>query len=124
MDTDDFQRHLERALCSRPVIEQAKGVLAALRAATPEQAFAELAHASQNHNVKLNVLAGALVAAAGGCEVEDACLRQVVWLEWGGCLGGRVRPLGGARRAPRLVAPTGPGLPGAGRAARRADTGT
>ena len=55
--SDDFDQHLELAMRTRPVIEQAKGVLAGFRCATPEQAFTELVRVSQTYNVKLNMLA-------------------------------------------------------------------
>ena len=47
--TDEFTHDLKAALGTRPVIEQAKGVLIALRGATADQAFAELQHVSQTH---------------------------------------------------------------------------
>ena len=61
---DEFAEDLQAALGTRPVIEQAKGVLIALRGSTADQAFAELRHVSQTHNMKLNALAAALVDAA------------------------------------------------------------
>jgi AmiR/NasT family two-component response regulator len=78
----EFDEQLERALETRPVIEQAKGVLAGVRCATPEQAFEELRYVSQTHNVKLNDLAAAVVEAAAGRTPQDPLLRTVVWREW------------------------------------------
>lgn len=78
-----FEEHLNAALVTRPTIEQAKGVLVMLRSATPDQAFAELRHASQMHNVKLRELAGALVETAAGRTPDDPELRNVIWREWG-----------------------------------------
>lgn len=86
MHTDDFEEHLDAALVTRPVIEQAKGVLAGLRCATPEQAYGELRFASQHHNVKLNSLAAALVEVAAGRQPDDPLLRKVIWQEWGDVL--------------------------------------
>lgn len=85
---EGFEEHLNAALATRPTIEQAKGVLVTLRSATPEQAFAELRHASQMHNVKLRQLAGALVETAAGRTPGDPALRKVIWLEWGTLLHG------------------------------------
>jgi len=80
----DFDEQLEAALTTRPVIEQAKGVLVGARGMSPEQAFAELRHVSMQHNVKLNELAEALVAAAGGHAEVHPSLRKVIWQEWAG----------------------------------------
>ena len=80
---DEFSKDLQAALGSRPVIDQAKGVLVALRGSTPDQAFAELRHVSQTHNVKLTCLAAALVDAAGGLAVTDAALVEALVNEWG-----------------------------------------
>lgn len=83
MHADEFESHLDAALVTRPVIEQAKGVLVLARRSTPEQAYAELRHASQQHNVKLNAVAAALVQVASGRSVGDPLLRKVVWQQWG-----------------------------------------
>jgi hypothetical protein len=80
---DEFTEDLKAALGTRPVIEQAKGVLIGLRGSTPDQAFAELRHASQTHNVKLSALAAALVDAASGIPSADAALQEVLLGEWG-----------------------------------------
>jgi ANTAR domain len=84
--SDEFAKDLQAALGTRPVIEQAKGVLIGLRGDTPEQAFAELRHASQTHNVKLHVLASALVDAVGGRRVTDLALEHALLNEWGNLL--------------------------------------
>ncbi len=83
MDSNDFHDHLDAALVTRPVIEQAKGVLTGTRCATPEQAFAELRYVSQNHNVKLHELATALVDIASGRDTDNPVLRKVIQHEWG-----------------------------------------
>lgn len=80
---DDFERDLQAALATRPVIERAKGVIIHGRRATPEQAHAELRFVSQKHNVRVNRLAVALVDAATGVRPDDAELRTVLWEEWG-----------------------------------------
>jgi hypothetical protein len=80
---DEFTEDLKAALGTRPVIEQAKGVLIGLRGSTPDQAFAELRHASQTHNVKLSALAVALVDAASGIPTADAEVQQALLGEWG-----------------------------------------
>lgn len=82
MDADEFEEQLAAALVTRPVIEQAKGALATARCATPEQAYEELRFVSQNHNVRLNALAAAVVEVASGRTPDDPLLRKVVWQEW------------------------------------------
>jgi GAF domain-containing protein len=58
--------HLEIALESRGVIDQAKGILIAENRCTPDEAMALLRKASQNRNVKLRDLAAQIVAQASG----------------------------------------------------------
>jgi AmiR/NasT family two-component response regulator len=53
--------HLQRALNSRVVIEQAKGVLAERNAMSMEAAFEALRLYSRDHNIKLTNLAVAVV---------------------------------------------------------------
>ncbi|WP_217145321.1 ANTAR domain-containing protein [Streptomyces sp. AC627_RSS907] len=55
---------LRRALASRPVIDQARGVLMALHACTPDEAWHILREASQLSNTKLRVVAAAVTAGA------------------------------------------------------------
>ena len=86
MESQQFEEQLAAAMETRPVIEQAKGAIAAVRCATPDQAYAELRHVSQRHNVKLNALAAAVVEVAAGREAGDAELERVVWQEWGDVL--------------------------------------
>ena len=81
-DSQDFEDQLQQALVTRPVIEQAKGVLVGVRCATPEQAFEELRFAAQRHDVQLNDLAAALVEASSGGKPEDPLLRKIIWQEW------------------------------------------
>lgn len=53
--------HLEQALASRPVIDQALGVLMAQNRCTRDQAFGILRRASQNRNIKLRDIAAAII---------------------------------------------------------------
>ena len=55
-------RQLERAMASRAVIEQAKGIIMARTGCSAEEAFAVLARRSQNANRKLHDLAAEVVA--------------------------------------------------------------
>ena len=65
---------LRRRLETQPVIEQAKGVLIGGYGVDAEVAFSVLVRCSQNTNVRLNVLAARLVAAANqpGAEPSTA----------------------------------------------------
>jgi AmiR/NasT family two-component response regulator len=83
MQSDDFEDHLAETLVTRPLIEQAKGVLALASCETPQQAFAALRRASQEHDVHVHDLASALVDAAAGRTPGDPQLRKVIWHEWG-----------------------------------------
>ena len=51
---------MRRAMASRAVIEQAKGILMERHRITAEQAFTLLTHASQRSNVKLRDIADEL----------------------------------------------------------------
>jgi response regulator NasT len=82
MHSDDFEDHLAETLVTRPLIEQAKGVLATVRCASPEEAFAELRRVADAHEVPLSDLAAALVTAAAGETPSDPELRKVIWHEW------------------------------------------
>ena len=88
MDTE-FEQHLDAAMRTRPVIEQAKGVLTAYRRATPDEAFDELVRASQHHNVRLVEIAEAVVmVAAGEAGSVDERPHRVVAHEWRGLTSG------------------------------------
>ncbi|AQS69741.1 ANTAR domain-containing protein [Streptomyces pactum] len=56
---------LRQAIASRPVIDQARGVLMALHACTSEEAWHILREASQLSNTKLRTVAAAVTASAG-----------------------------------------------------------
>jgi AmiR/NasT family two-component response regulator len=63
-DLEDCQSEvadLKAALTTRPVIDQAKGILMAERGCTPEEAFALLSGASQRDNRKVRDIARAMV---------------------------------------------------------------
>ncbi|MFE9306537.1 ANTAR domain-containing response regulator [Streptomyces sp. NPDC006706] len=55
---------LRRAISSRPVIDQARGVLMATHACTAEQAWNVLREASQRSNTKLHAVAASITAGA------------------------------------------------------------
>lgn len=57
----ELASHLEQAMKSRAVIEQAKGVLMAQRRCSPAEAFDVLVRASQRENVKLRDVAQRVV---------------------------------------------------------------
>jgi GAF domain-containing protein len=67
-NVDDLQErseeHLQRALESRDVIGQAKGILMAQHQHTSESAFELLRRASQDQNIKLRELADRIIEAA------------------------------------------------------------
>ncbi len=60
--------HLRRALSSRAQIDQAKGVLMLRYGISADRAFEVLVRWSQQANVKLRVLAGALLQVAQGAD--------------------------------------------------------
>lgn len=86
MHSHDFEDHLKDTLVTRPLIEQAKGVITLAQCVPPEQAFTELKRASVSHEVPVRELASALVTAAAGRTPPDPELRKVIWYEWGGDL--------------------------------------
>ncbi|MFI1163220.1 ANTAR domain-containing response regulator [Streptomyces sp. NPDC020801] len=55
---------LHQAMASRPVIDQARGILMAAHACTPERAWEILREASQRSNTKLRTVAAAVTAGA------------------------------------------------------------
>lgn len=60
------RRALEQAMANRAVIEQAKGVLMALRGVDEHEAFDWLRTSSQARNIKVKVLAEQVVAGVQG----------------------------------------------------------
>ncbi|MCV2458163.1 ANTAR domain-containing protein [Streptomyces sp. ICN988] len=57
---------LRQALASRPVIDQARGMITAIGRCTPEQAWQVLMAVCQHSNVKLHSVAQQLVATTAG----------------------------------------------------------
>jgi GAF domain-containing protein len=64
--TANLAQHLQAAMESRAVIEQAKGIIMAERRCTPDEAFAVLTRVSQDANRKVRDVAAALVARTRG----------------------------------------------------------
>lgn len=80
---------LHEAMAARATIEQAKGLLMALRRCGPQPAIHELKVVSQRSNVKVQVLAAVLTTAADhAAEVEglDPLAVTVVMQNWGSLL--------------------------------------
>ena len=88
MQTDDFEDHLSSAMVTRPVLEQAKGVLVSARCSTPEEAHEEIRRVALVHDVRVKDLAAALVEVASGEQPDNPLLRKVVWQEWSDVLRG------------------------------------
>lgn len=63
---------MRRAMASRGVIEQAKGVLAERMRITPDDAFGQLSSMSQRNNVRLADVAGSVLAAMDGVATDFA----------------------------------------------------
>jgi AmiR/NasT family two-component response regulator len=63
-DCQDEVDDLRTAMETRPVIDQAKGVLIAERGCSPEEAFGMLSAASQRDNRKVRDIARAIVDGA------------------------------------------------------------
>jgi putative methionine-R-sulfoxide reductase with GAF domain len=57
----ELSEHLQTAMLSRSVIEQAKGIIMGARSCDAEAAFAELQHTSQHQNRKLRDIAADVV---------------------------------------------------------------
>ena len=70
-DGEERSRHLEVALQSRSVIDQALGILMGQRRITSEEAFDVLRRLSQRANVKLRDVAAALIADVTGEATSD-----------------------------------------------------
>ena len=67
---------------SRKIIDTAIGVLVGLHRCSPQEAFAELAHAVHDTGISLGTLASALVSLAGG-DTEPFPHRDVAVGRWG-----------------------------------------
>ncbi|MFI1100594.1 ANTAR domain-containing protein [Streptomyces melanogenes] len=68
---------LRRALDSRAVIDQARGMVMVLASCTRGEAWALLVDVSQQCNAKLRVVAGALVGAPEGAPLPDTMQRAL-----------------------------------------------
>ncbi|MFF3274588.1 ANTAR domain-containing response regulator [Streptomyces chrestomyceticus] len=68
---------LRQALDSRPVIDQARGILMATESCTAEQAWDILRQTSQHTNTKVNEVAGEVVASATGAVVPGPVRTQL-----------------------------------------------
>lgn len=77
LELEEENWHLRRALASRPVIDIARGVLTATYHCSPDQAWDILVRASQHTNVKLRLIAQALVDTTQGKELRDVRRAQV-----------------------------------------------
>ncbi|MER5968490.1 ANTAR domain-containing protein [Streptomyces sp. NPDC002055] len=62
---------LKRALETRPVIDQARGVLMATGQCTAEEAWAVLRDASQHSNLKMRTIAQHVIAGSQGAALEE-----------------------------------------------------
>jgi GAF domain-containing protein len=65
-DLADLEEQLERAVQSRAIVDQAKGIIMAQNRCSGEEAFRMLVRASQDRNIKLRILAERLVASVAG----------------------------------------------------------
>ncbi|MEF3112051.1 ANTAR domain-containing response regulator [Streptomyces chrestomyceticus] len=68
---------LRQALDSRPVIDQARGILMATESCTAEQAWDILRQTSQHTNTKVYEVAGEVVASATGAVVPGPVRTQL-----------------------------------------------
>ncbi|MEU8789386.1 ANTAR domain-containing protein [Streptomyces sp. NPDC048643] len=68
---------LVRALASRPVIDQARGMVMALAPCSTDQAWGVLVDVSQHCNVKLRDVAAALVAMSDGGALAEPVRREL-----------------------------------------------
>lgn len=68
---------LRRAMETRPTIDLARGILMSSFALSPEQAWDVLVTASQNTNIKLHLLAQAVVSTVEGGALSAAVRRQI-----------------------------------------------
>jgi hypothetical protein len=71
-EADERATHLEQALASRSTIDQAIGVLMSQNRCTPDAAFGILRRASQNRNIKLRDVAGAIIERYTGHPAAEA----------------------------------------------------
>lgn len=74
------QDNLQRAMATRAVIEQAKGVLMQRYGVTADTAFAILVRWSRTANVKLHTVAEVLLAVAAEAETQTEKCQLARWL--------------------------------------------
>ncbi|WP_214367335.1 ANTAR domain-containing protein [Pseudonocardia sp. H11422] len=67
-----MSQHLQAALASRAVIDQALGILMGQNKSAADQAFEILRTISQNRNVKLRDVAAEVITAVSGQPPADA----------------------------------------------------
>jgi GAF domain-containing protein len=67
----EMSEHLQRALVSRAVVDQAVGIIMGQKRCTAEEAFAVLRTISQNRNVKLRDIAVEMITAVSGRSPSD-----------------------------------------------------
>jgi AmiR/NasT family two-component response regulator len=82
-DEKQFEGRVAAALKTRPIIDQAKGVLVGARCESPDAAFAELKYVAEQNGFKVSAVAAALVDFAAGRDVPDPRLADVINKEWG-----------------------------------------
>jgi hypothetical protein len=71
-------QQLQQAIASRPIIDQARGILMAVETFTADQAWDVLRDASQHANTKLRSVAAALVAVSTGGPTPAGPLRTAL----------------------------------------------
>jgi len=62
----EMSKHLQTALASRAVIDQALGIIMGQNRCSADEAFEVLRTASQNRNVKLRDIAAEMITAVSG----------------------------------------------------------
>ncbi|MER7174376.1 ANTAR domain-containing protein [Streptomyces mesophilus] len=72
-----LNEQLSRAMASRAVIDQARGMLMVLAPCSSDRAWGLLVELSQRSNVKLRLVAAALVAAAGDEPLPEPVRREL-----------------------------------------------
>jgi GAF domain-containing protein len=71
VERSDMSAHLQAALASRAVIDQAVGIIMGQNRCTTDEAFEVLGSISQNRNVKLRDIAADMVTSIGGQPPPD-----------------------------------------------------
>lgn len=71
IELSEENMQLKQAIESRPMVDQARGVLIAVLGADEDEAWQVLLHTSQHANVPLRYVAEALIASATGRPIPD-----------------------------------------------------